>query len=111
MTSFLHFQNAPTGTQVPGGACGTAGVAGRLKLVAPRGSESTPVPTLFPDFGPFDGGNGRADQASDAGQGRGAFATLGKSRAVCRRAGRTGPTPEGRGVLSGAGPDTFSRHE
>jgi hypothetical protein len=48
MTSFLHSQNSLTGTEVPGGTCGTEGEQERLKFVlAPSDCESSPVPTFF----------------------------------------------------------------
>jgi hypothetical protein len=107
MTSFLHFQTSPTGTQVPGGAFGTAGDAGRLKLVAPRGSESSPVPTLFQISARTTGGTAaKANQVTGNRTG-GSFPRTGKSRTVCHRAGRTGPTLYGRGAGTSVGPDTL----
>ena len=108
MTSFLHFQTSSTGTQVPGGAFGTAGDAGRMKLVAPRGSESSPVPTLFQKISARTTG-GTAAKANQMAWNRtgGSFPRAGQSRTVCHRAGRTGPTLHGRGAAPSAGPDTF----
>jgi hypothetical protein len=107
MTSFLHFQTSPTGTRVPGGACGTDGDAGRLKLVAPRGSESSPVPTLFQISARTTGGTVARTKPVTWNRAGGPFPHAGESRAVCQRAGRTGPTLEGRGVLTSVGPDSF----
>jgi hypothetical protein len=58
MTSFLHFQVSLTGLQVPGGACRMAGETEAKKLVAPRGSASSPVPTNFQKSVRLSGGNG-----------------------------------------------------
>jgi hypothetical protein len=109
MTSFLHFQTSSTGTQVPGGAFGTAGDAGRLKLVAPRGSESSPVPTSFLCQISARTTGGTAVKTNQLKWNRtgGSFPCAGKSRTVCHRAGRTGPTLHGRGAAKSAGPDTF----
>ena len=108
MTSFLHFPTSSTGTQVPGGAYGTAGDAGWLKLVAPRGSESSPVPTLFQKISARTTG-GTAAKANRAMKNRtgGSFLPSGKSRTVCHRADRTGPTLYSRGAGTSVGPDTF----
>jgi len=79
MTSFLHFQTSPTGARVPGGACGTDGDAGRLKLVAPRGSESAPVPIHFQSSARWTGGTVAKVVPSMAEQGRGTLTALGNA--------------------------------
>lgn len=108
MTSFLHFPTSSTGTQVPGGAFGTAGDAGREKLVAPRGGESPPVPTFFQISARTTGGTvAKANRAMGNRTGGSFLPSAGKSRAVCQRAGRTGPTRFRRGAGTSVGPDTF----
>jgi hypothetical protein len=107
MTSFLHFQTSSTGTQVPGGAYGTAGDAGRKKLVAPRGSESSPVPTYFQLSARMMGGTAATTKQGMRNGTGGSFPRAGKSRTVCQWAGRTGPTRNGRGAGTSVGPDTF----
>ena len=107
MTSFLHFQTSPTGTQVPGGAFGTAGDAGREKLVAPRGGESPPVPTFFQLSARTTGGTAARKNLVKWERTGGSFSRSGDPGAVCQRAGRTGPTRFRRGAGTSVGPDTF----
>lgn len=90
MTGFLHSLLLPTGTKVPGGAFGTDGNQGRLKLVvAPWDCESAPVPTSFQKPARLSGGT--VAKARTRGS---RFGT------VCQRTGHTETTPFGRGAAN-----------
>jgi hypothetical protein len=116
MTSFLHFQVSLTGLQVPGGACRMAGETEGQKLVAPRGSFGSPVPTIFQKSVRLSGGTvankGRETFANIAGGHASRGDSLGS---VWQVAGRRGTTPARRGTglasapkLSGVSPSSLS---
>lgn len=99
MTSFLHFQVSLTGLQAPGGTCRMAGEQEAQKLVAPRGSESSPVPTNFHKSVRLSGGTvaskGRETIANIAGGHASRGYGLGS---VWQVTGRRGMTPAHRGM-------------
>lgn len=91
MTSFLHSLILPTGAKVPGGAFGTDGNQGRLKLVvAPWVCESAPVPTSFQKPARLSGGTVAKSTALGS-----------RFGAVCQRIGHTETTSFGRGAGCG----------
>ena len=74
MTSFLPIAINLPGTDVPGGALRSDGFYAGLKFVlAPFGSESSPVPTILQNTGP-DGGNGCHTQTPGSESGPGGLA-------------------------------------
>ena len=105
MTSFLHFQVSLTGLQVPGGACRMAGEQEGQKLVAPRGSFGSPVPTIFQNSVRLLGGTvankGRETLVDIAG---GHASRRLQPGSVWQMTGRRGTTPARRGTGHASAP-------
>jgi hypothetical protein len=99
MTSFLHLQTSSTGSQVPGGAFGTAGEQGMGKLVAPLRGASPAVPTSFQITPARLSGGTVAQGERHATNGAGGLASWrSKPATVCQASGAMGSTPARRGT-------------
>jgi hypothetical protein len=99
MTSFLPIAINLPGTDVPGGALRSDRFHAGLKFVlAPFGSESSPVPTIF-QMPALTGGTVATRKRNEANRGRGASLVDGRSRRRLSMA-----RPNGIGTSTAGGP-------
>ena len=79
-----------------------------MKLVAPRGSASSPVPTYFQMPARVAGGTVAMTRRNELRKSRGAVLTKSAEATVCQRIGRTGTTHSRPGGLKARRSRTFS---